>query len=136
MNFEAIKGYFDVILKERDWSWALIGIMILVSMLVVRHLFIAPVVHKAKELNRTPYEEFKKAYLKRALFGWIFFLASFGLMIGLWGYGVSLPLSMKAALALLASIMSFILSILFHLQALGVAAVVALKRVSEKEADL
>ncbi len=136
MNLETLKNYFTVILNERDWSWALVGILVFIGMLLIRHLFISPIIRKSKELNRTPYEEFKKAYIKRGALGWAFFLISFTLVIGLWGYGARLPLSMKEALAILASIASFILSIIFHLQALGMAAVVALKRVSEKEAGL
>lgn len=136
MNLEIIKDYIRVMLNEREWSWAVFGILGLIGMLIVRHLFISPVIRKAKELNRTPYEEFKKAYLRHAALGWVFFLVSFAILIGLWGYGARLPLSMKEALAVVVSIASFILAITFHLQALGIAAVVALKRVSEKETSL
>ena len=134
MTPEMFKTYVEVILAERSWSWTVVGIFYLVLGLVIRGWLIGPIIHKAKELNRLPYEEFKRAYLKRAAVGWIFFLLSFVVVVGLWNREARLPLSIKEALAVLAAIVSFLLSILSHLQALGVAAVIALKRVSEKEA--
>ncbi len=133
---DLIKDYFDLILRERNWSWSLIGIVYMIAALIVRSLFLSPMVRKAKELNRTPYEELKKAYLKRAPLGWVFFLFSFLLMIGVWNRATSFPLNIKEALAILGIFVTYAFSIVYHLQALGVGAIIALKRVSEKEVNL
>ena len=134
MTADLLKEYLDVILAERSWSWAVIGIVYIIVGLFIRSLFLGPVAHKAKELNRGPHQELKKAYLHRAPLGWVFFLFSFLIVVGLWNRGIKTPVSIKEALAILGAIVSYVFSIIYHLQALGIAAVIALKRYSEKEA--
>jgi hypothetical protein len=133
---DELKTYWDVVLAERSWSWSLIGILYLGITLFLRSLLLSPIVRKAKDLNRAPYHEFRSAYLKRAAVGWVFFLASFLIVIGLWSSGSYFPLTVKEALAILGAMLSYILSILFHLQALGIAAVIALKQMTEKAAGV
>ena len=135
MTADLFKDYLDVILAERSWSWAVIGIAYIIVGLFIRSLFLGAVIHKTKELNRGPSQELKKAYLQRAPLGWVFFLFSFLIVVGLWNRGVQIPLSVKEALGILGAIVAYVFSIIYHLQALGIAAVIALKRYSEKEAS-
>ncbi len=132
---QSLQLFIDQILQERTWSWTVIGIAYLIVGLTIRSWFIGPIVRRSKELNRKNYHDFKSAYLKRSIWGWLFFLASFLTVIGLWSTVISLPMSVKQALAILGAIICFIFSIVFHLTAYGIAALTALKQASETEKE-
>ena len=131
---ETIRSYFDVILVERSWSWTLIGILYLLFGLMVRGWFINPVLSHAKLLEKQVYQKIKLLYLKRSILGWIFFLVSLIIFVLLWNREPLFPLTVMKAFTILGAVACFILSILFHLQALAVATIHILKVQIHKDA--
>ena len=97
--------------------------------LIIRAWFLRPITRLVKDLKRNHHSEIKEEYLKRALSGWLFYLASLLLVLFVWSRPNLLPLSVGLALELLLAVICYVLSILLHLQALGAAAVLTMKRV-------
>ena len=133
---ESLKATLEAILKERSWSWTVIGIAYLITGLTVRGWFLRPLIRRSKELHRKVYRHLKGAYLQRSVWGWIFFMLSFVIVVMLWNVAATFPITLEEAEAALAALVSFILSIIFHLEAFGMAAVATLKQVTEKEKGL
>lgn len=132
---EYIQVFFDHVMQERAWSWTVIGIAYLIAGLTIRGWFVGPVVRRSKNLNRKHYHDFKSAYLKRSIWGWLFFITSFLTVIGLWNTIITLPMTVKQALAILGAMVCFVFSIIFHLTAYGVAAIDTLKHAGEAEKE-
>jgi len=130
---ETLKAYVDIILLERSWSWSLVGIVYLILAFIIRGWFTKPVMRHAKTLESRYYHVFKNAYLKRAIWGWIFFLIPLFVVALFWTQSKVLPLSAEEALVLLGALASFILSIMFHLGALSFAGVDAIKKISQPD---
>lgn len=131
---ETLKTYWDVIWIERDWSWTVIGIAYTILWLIVRGLFLGELIRKAKELEKRFYREIRGEYLKRSILGWLLFLVPLVILILFWQQGrVFLPSTPEDTLLILIAALSFILSILLHVRAFGLAAIVAMKQVLERE---
>ena len=130
---ELMNTYVDAIVTQREWSWTVIGIVYLIIALIIRSLFLSSMNRRVKDLNRHQYHEVTSAYLKRCSVGWVFFLISFAFVVWLWSRVDLLPLSIKNACIVLGIIVSYILAILSHTQAMGIAALMALKKTAEKE---
>ena len=133
---DSLKMLLEPILNERGWSWTLIGIAYLVIGLVIRGWFLAPLTRKSRELDRKQNHELKAAYLKRSFFGWVFFLIPFFILIKLWNSVVTFPVTVEDALTAFGGVVSFIISIVLHLQAFGVAAIDTIKSSCAKEKDI
>ena len=127
-----IKQISDMIIQDRTWSWSVIGFLYLLLTLIVRNWFLSPFIKRAKELKHRWYQDIKDLYLKSALTGWIFYLISFVIVILIWIRPQFLPLSLFHRAALAVAVLSYFLSIILHLQALGVASVVILRRIESK----
>ena len=82
MNFAGL--YLDLILRERQWSWALVGIFYLLIALLVRILIFRGVIQETKRIDPQLYSGVKKAYLQHSAGGWIVFAISFLLVIAVW----------------------------------------------------
>ena len=130
---DLIKTYLDAILTQREWSWALVGIVYLILGIIIRGILISPLVRRAKDLTKRSYTDVKSAYLSRSFLGWIFFAVSFAIVIGLWSRKELLPLTVKEAVAALGAVVCYILSILCHAEAIGIAGLVTLKKIVDKE---
>ncbi len=133
---ENLKPYLDLILKQRDWSWALIGILYLVLSMTLRGWFLNPLVHRSKDLEKKYHHELKKIYLEQSVWGWILFLASFLIVILLWNTALHFPITVKQAFLVLAPGVCPVLSIIFPLIAFGMAAILTLKRATQTQRDL
>jgi lysylphosphatidylglycerol synthetase-like protein (DUF2156 family) len=94
---ESLKTTIEAILKERSWSWAIIGIAYLIVGLTVRSWFLRPLTRRAKQLDRKVYRHLKGAYLQRSLWGWVFFMLSFVIVIMLWNVAARSPSSAGSA---------------------------------------
>lgn len=127
----SFKAYFDVILVERSWSWTLVGILYLVVSLILRGFFMKPLVRAAKGLDRPIYQEIERAYSNHSLLGWIFFYIPLFIFIVLWYRQDIFPNTARDAFILLA-VASFILSVLLHLKAFGLAAINILRETLDK----
>ena len=132
MNYEeVIRPYLDAILKEREWSWALAGTVYIMIALVIRGWFLKPLIRRAKELDKKAYRSLKSCYLARSVWGWLFFFIAFLILVGLWNAGEELRFNPHQIPLLATALGSFILSIIFHIGAFAVAAIVTLKKYSD-----
>lgn len=126
----ALKPYLDVVLAERTWSWTLIGILYLLAGFLVRSWFMRPLAVQLKQLGREFQHEVKKTYLQLSFWGWLFFLIPLGLFVLLWRSDI-LPFRVNDRYVVAGALISFIFSIIMHLQAFGKAALLTLKRSGE-----
>ena len=129
---ESIQSYLQLIVTERNWSWTLIGILYIVLALAIRGWFVGPLFRAAKSSNRHLYGEIKTAYLRNSLWGWIFFLIPLIVFIVTWYRKELFPITIQDAAITLAATASFVLSIMLHMKAFGVAAIQTLHRALEK----
>lgn len=128
---QTMDAYIYAVLEQRDWSWTVMAILFIAVGLLVRMFVLQPVLRKAKEVGRKDYSEMKRHYLRRALWGWIFFALSVLFAIILWRNPVTVPLEGDEFLVLLGAVISFLLSLIFHLLALGVASLIVLETHSQ-----
>jgi len=129
---EWIQKFSDLIAGDRTWSWCVIGILYIILTLIIRNWFLHPFVKRARELKHRWYQDLKDLYLKRATAGWIFYIISLVTILVLWSRPQIFPLTVGRTIAIVVALCSYILSIVFHLQALSVATVVTLRRVESK----
>ena len=132
LNPSILKPYFDSILAERDWSWSFVCILYLICAMVIRSWFLGSLAARTRDLDKKLRRAVKKSYLKRSLFGWIFFFIPVGILIVLW-QDRPLPKQVERIHLIGASIASYVLSLILHLRAFGAAALLTLKRLSESE---
>ena len=130
---EILKSYWDIVITERSWSWSIVGILYLVSGYVIRGWFMRSLAVAAKSLELKQYQKFKQAYLRRSLVGWVLFLIPLAILAVFWMQTDLLPISGKEAIALLAALSLFILSIMFHLGAFARAGLDTLRHFSAEK---
>lgn len=121
----AVQPYLDLILRERSWSWAVVCMLYILAAFFVRGWFVGPVSAQMKGLDGKIKHKVKKAYLKRAMLGWLLFFLPLVSILYYWQKAFA-PIAIRESWLIGFSILSFILSILLHLQALGTAALVTL----------
>ena len=127
---------WNMVLTQRAWSWALIGILHLVLFLCLRSFFFGPILRRAKALNSKWYHEFKKYYSKRSLAGWVFYLLSLLLVIFAWQIGNFQGAALREAGLIALIMLSVCFAIMAHLVALAVAAIHILKQVENNQMSL
>ncbi|MFA6599435.1 MAG: hypothetical protein WC352_03705 [Candidatus Omnitrophota bacterium] len=130
---DSLQNYLDIILRERGWSWTVLGIVYLSVAMFLRGLFLRPVTRKARELNRALGNDVKKTYLRQSLLGWIFFFIPLVLLIVMWSRPKIFPLTTNDVLLAFAGTLSFFLSLALHAQAFGIAAIRVLKQTYDRE---
>lgn len=128
---EPFKNYMDIVLTQRDWSWAIVGIAYLIVALSIRSWFMSPLVRRVKDLDKKQNREVKKVYLENSIFGWFFFIIPFFLLTWLWYNQLHLPMSVQEALVLLGALVCYVLSIIAHIIAFGLAAMSVLKKFTD-----
>ncbi len=79
-----LTNLWNVVLTQRTWSWAVIGIGYLLVFLFVRSFFLQGLIKRARALNSKWYHEIKMVYRKKCIAGWILFLISFMILIFFW----------------------------------------------------
>ena len=117
----AIQPYIDLILKERSWSWALVCLLYILAALFVRGWFIGPLSIQMKMIEKKHLHQLKSRYLRQSVLGWLLFLLPLAL-IALYWQKKALPISIHEPWLVGIGFLSFILSVIFHLQAFGVSA--------------
>ena len=132
---ETFHDQLQMILTERDWSWAVIAMVYLVAALFIRGLFLKPLTRRLKAFGRKCGHEIKGAYFKHSLPGWIFFLIPLVAVIILWHNDLAFPPTAEHFQILAASFASFVFSIFLHTQALGLAAMDALQKFLEEQGN-
>lgn len=121
------ENLIDLIFREREWSWSLIGLLSIFFALGLRALFLRNILHSMKIRNKSWYRRTLMYYQKRSALGWVFF--------GLFILGVILlwrmePLLLKHLSSLewfFIFVSLFFLSVLFHLRAYARSIVEALQ---------
>jgi hypothetical protein len=129
---EKIDYIAEMILIDRTWSWSIIGMLYLGLTLIIRNWFMSSIIKRAKELKGRWFQDIKDLYLKRALAGWILYLISFAIILLLWIRPDFLPLTPVDWFSLVLAMITYFISVLLHVQALGVAAVVTMRRLESK----
>ena len=127
---------WNTILTQKAWSWTLLGILNLLVFLIVRSFFFRPVLKKAKALNSKWYSEFKKAYFRRSLAGWVFFLLSLLIVIFAWQTANFRVFSLYEAGLCGLIALSLLVAIIEHVMALSLAAIHVLKQVENNQMSL
>ncbi len=131
----AIQPYLDLILKERSWSWAIVCILYILAALFVRSWFVGPISVQMKMIERKHGHQLRKAYLKRALIGWVFFFFPIACVVVYWRKD-AFPLPLKESWLLIASLSSFVISVLVHLQAFAIASLLTIESLeNDKKRD-
>ena len=123
------KLYFDLILAERQWSWAIVAILYLMLAILVRLVIFRKIIHEAKQIDSSLYSTVKGIYLKNSYSGWILYFISFLLVIVLWLGWKNSPLG-KVSLVILCLFLSllFFLSVILHLTAFAKALLAVLRQ--------
>lgn len=129
---EMIQKFSNLMINDRDWSWSVIGILYLILTLIIRNAFMRPLNVHLKELKRRWGKEIKDAYSKHSIVGWFFYFVSFGGVLFAWSRPDILPLTFKMTAGLVLIFVAYLLSILFHVQALGLACAEILRRMESK----
>ncbi len=127
-----IQSYVDAILSGRDWSWTVVGILYVLAAYFVRGWFVNPLSQKSRILSKASWHQVKSHYLNASFLGWIFFFFPLALIALVWRK-TALPVPVDNRYLILAGCISFVLSVVLHLQAFGLAAVAALKDFEEKK---
>ncbi len=121
------KFYFDLTTTERQWSWAIIGIIYLLGTIFTRMAVFHRLVKETKRMDPHLYSEVRNLYLRNCTPGWIVFSVSFFLVIGTWvGWKSSSIEAGPLALSCLLLSLLFFVSIILHLTAYGEAVLTVL----------
>ena len=103
--------------KDRAWSWPIVGLVIMISALILRHLILRDFLRDLKRKSKEWYKKTNSAYQKRSIWGWISFGISVTGLILLWRFEPFFLSYLNLACWLLLFVTFLILSFLFHLQA-------------------
>ena len=110
--------YIDVMLAERAWSWAVVGIVYLLGTLFVRRLLFTALIRETKKLDPHLFGSVRKVYQRKSVTGWILYLISFLLLVGAWiGWKEAQLRIATVGIFCLAFSLFFFLSVILHLTA-------------------
>lgn len=128
---DGIKYWAQEIFANRLNSWPVAAILFCLAVFSVRNLFLSPLFFKVSELGKKERKEVKKTYLSHAFAGWGFFGISLLLFIFMWRLDSLYPITLKIAGLLLAEAFFASLFITSHLQALALALIEILLKVTQ-----
>ncbi len=128
-----IKSFWDMVLTQRTWSWAVVGIAYLIVFLLVRNFFFHSLLSRARALNSKWYQEIKKVYVKKCIPGWVLFLVSFMLVIFFWRSANLKQPSLYEASMVCIIVLTILLSITSHLIAFASSTVHVLKQLENNQ---
>ena len=133
---EKILNFWNAVLTQRDWSWAVIGIAYLLFFLVFRSFFLHTLIKRARGLNSKWYHEIKKVYAKKCIGGWVLFLVSFLMMIFFWQTANFEQASLYEVFLAFLIILAVLFSILSTVIAFGVSVIQVLKQFENNQMTL
>lgn len=124
-----IRTFIEFLLAERLWSWSVAGIAYLVLTLVLRHCAFGSLPRELRSIDSELNHAVKKLYLRNSIAGWVLYLISFLLVIGVW-IGWREPRVPIGALALFCLLLPLLfgLSVILHLRAFAQAILTALRQ--------
>jgi len=126
----------NMILTQRSWSWAVIGIGYLLVFLLVRSFFLHPLIKRSRALNSKWYHEIKKVYMKKCIAGWIVFLVSFLILIFFWQTANLKQASLYEVGMVFLIILAVLFAIISQLIAFGVSVIHVLKQLENNQMTL
>lgn len=118
---DGIKYWAQEVFANRMSTWPAAAILFCLFVLSLRNFFLNPLFLKVNDLGKKERKEIKKNYLSRAFAGWGFFGISLLLFIFMWRMDSLYPITRKIAGLLIAQAFFASLFITSHLQALGLA---------------
>ncbi len=133
---DSLANFWNMVLTQRAWSWALIGIGYLLVFLVVRRFFFHHLTKRARALNSKWYHEIKKVYVRKCFPGWILFLVSFLLLVFFWQTGNFQQPSLYEIAMVFLIILAVLMAIMSHLIAFGASAIHVLKQLENNQMTL
>ena len=128
---DSLHTYFDIIVSQRHWSWALVALGYVFVTLTIRGWFLNILFRRSRRLDKKTSADLKHIYISRALLGWFFYLLSLALVILVWYKPFILPSEMTDERLLKTSALCFTLTLLIHLQAFALAAISLLPKSKE-----
>lgn len=120
---EAIQMNFDIIMAQRSWSWAVVALIYVLLTLMVRGWFLNILFRRTRKLDKKAVAELQRVYLKRALIGWFFYILSVSTVILIWNPPPNLPAELTDTRLSVIGAASFVIALLFHLQAFALGAI-------------
>ncbi len=127
---DGIRYWAQEVFANRMTTWPVAAILFCLAVLVVRNFFLNPLFFKVNELGKKERKEVKKTYLSRAFAGWGFFCISLLLFIFMWRLDSLHPVTLQIAGLLLAQAFFAGLFVTSHLQALGLALIESLHKLT------
>ena len=131
-----LANLWNVMLTQRFWSWAAIGIVYLLAFLVVRSFFLRGLIKRARGLNSKWYHAIKKVYMRKCIAGWILFLASFMILIFFWQTADFHQASLYEVAMVFLIILTVLFAIMSQVIALGASAIQVLKGLENNQMSL
>ena len=113
MNQELIR----LIISERQWSWSVIGLVVIIAALSFRTFSLGNILRIMKVRNLSWYKRTLTYYQKRSILGWIFFYLFILGVILLWRYETFFLKYLNFLEWTLIFISVFFLSLFFHMKA-------------------
>ncbi len=129
-------NFFQTILGERNWTWALAGLAYLFAFLIVRHFFMRSLIKRAKGLQSKWLKEIKILYSKQCYGGWILFMVSFFLFVFVWETGNFNSPSLYEIGIDSIIVLTLLLAIISHIIAFGFSTIQILKRLENNQMTL
>lgn len=117
----------DTILAERQWSWSVIGLLVILIGLGLRSLLLRNILHAMKVRNISWYKRTLSHYQKRSIIGWCFFsLCIIGITL-FWTLESLLLTYFSLMEWMLIFVLLFSLSVFFHARAFAESIVEAMQ---------
>ena len=69
-----MRTLFHAIATGREWSWSVVGLLVLLGGLTIRNLFLREILHGMKIRNRDWYKRTLVLYQNGSILGWLLFL--------------------------------------------------------------
>ena len=126
----------QTILRERQWSWSVIGLLSVFLTLLLRAVFLGGILRSMKIRNRSWYRRTLSHYQKRSIIGWIFFGLLNLIVILLWTMSPKLLTYFSGREWFFILIVLFLLSLFFHLKAYTRSIVASLEENISMDKDL
>ncbi len=130
------KSIFHSIVEGREWSWSVIGLIVILIGLIIRSALLRDILLGMKIRNQNWYRRTQEHYQGRAIIGWIFFiLFAVGTML-LWRFETFFLryFTIVQWVSILAAL--FVLSLFCHLRAYAKAIVEAVQENVAMDKDI
>ncbi len=125
----------QILFKDAAHAWVLLSLLFLLATLFFQYLLTGTVKKASKRISSKNLKSLHGKYLFRSIFGWLFYLAAWGLFILFWyaHYFKAFELQNEALYFSGGSIFSFLLSVIFHLGAYATSCLDQIKQLEDQQ---